>query len=158
MKPKLIFSDADVGWVTALQTGFDARQDIRAVVLQRGELMRLPGLDAIFLTVMAAERLGAKPIPHQAQVLATGPDDRERGYPPFVVAGVALHRGEDARDVRLGLAAIVTAVVEAVARHNSRGASPIRTVGLGPEWVRMKELSPEDAAQIICAAYDKAED
>jgi hypothetical protein len=50
---------------------------------------------------------------------------------------------------------IILAVLEAVRNFNAAAATPIRNVALGPEWIGIRKLPPQQAAEIIRDAYDK---
>lgn len=155
MKPILMFGDPDVERTKLLQEAFRDQPQLIARAVKSPELMRLPGVDAVYLSVMAAERWGARPISREAQVLQTRPDDQERGLPPFVIAGVALG-AEDPRDPEFGLRMIISSVLSAVRRFNETTAHTIQNVAFGPEWTGIEKLAPHRAAEIIRAAYDEA--
>jgi hypothetical protein len=146
---KLIFSDNDLGRVAALQRAFSGRSDLFAVhVSRRGELARVPDLDAIYLSVMGAERFGARPIIHSAQVLNVTAEDREAGWPPYIIAGVAM-KSDDPREPKFELGLIVRCVIEAVNRFNSECSAKISIIELGGSWIGLEKMSPEEAGDII---------
>ena len=157
MKPNLIFGDPDAARVELLRQGFASHPEITACAVKSAELTRATGADAIFLTIMAAERWGAKPITHQAQVLRTNQEDQFMGWPAFVIAGVAAKPG-DPRDPEFELRMIVLAVLRAATSFNAASEQPVRHVAFGPEWIGIKKLAPLKAAEIICSAYDETHD
>ncbi len=157
MKPKLIFEHRDSETVRLLQRGFQGHSQLDARVLKPFGQKPLPDLDAFYVSLMAAERLGmtVRPVAHQAQVFRTRQEDRGTGWPPFVVAGLALKAGENPFDARLGLPLIIRAVIKAVKDFNAQAAETIRTVGFESGWTGIDELPPQEAAQIIRAVYDE---
>ena len=104
---------------------------------------------------MAAERWGARPIVHEAQVFETSPSDRSTGWPSFVVAGVA-GKPDDPSDAQFELRIIIVAVLQAVEKFNKTASRPIQDIAFGPEWIGIKNLPPQQAADIIREAYDEA--
>src|SRR5947208_1418921 len=121
MKLNFIFGDSDVERVKLLQQGFKSHPQISARVLNPSELRASPNIDAFYLSIMAAERWGSfvsRPAVHEVQVLRTTPKDRATGWPPYVIAGLALNEGEDPFDSRLGLRLIIGAVVRAVRKFD----------------------------------------
>lgn len=158
MKPILTFGDPDVERTKLLQDGFKGYPQLIARAVKSPELMRLPDVDAIYLSVMAAERWGARPITREAQVLQTTPADQELGLPPFVIAGVALAAEDPRGDPEFDLSVIISAVLSAVRRFNQAVPHTIQNVAFGPEWTGIRKLAPYRAAEIILAAYDEAPD
>ena len=155
MKPKLIFGDPDVERSKELNRSFQGHPQLIARELKTPDLMRLDDIDGIYLSVMAAERWGARPIVHEAQVLETTPADRDIGWPPFIIAGVA-ETADDPRDPQFELRLIVLAVLRAVEEFNVTAKRAIETIAFGPEWTGIKRLAPQQAAEVIRAAYDDA--
>lgn len=155
MKPTLLFGDPDVERSELLQESFGAHPGLIARATKTPDLMRLVEVDAILLTIMAAERWGARPITHEAQVFATTTQDQDAGWPAFVIAGVAA-RESDPRNPEFELHLIITAVLEAVRSFNAMAEKPLRSVAFGPEWIGIRKLTPQHAAAIIRAAYDES--
>ena len=158
MKPTFIFGDPDSERAKLLQQGFASHPQITACLLKPHELRALPNLDAFYLSIMAAERWGSftpPPAIHEARVLKTTPKDQADGWPPFVIAGVALREGEDLFDTKRGLALIVRAVIEAVTKFNAHEHEAIQNIGFESYFTGIEKLAPLDAAQIICAVYDE---
>lgn len=156
MKPSLIFVETDAERVKLLQQGFASHPQITARVLQINDLRALPNLSAIYLSLTAAERWGSRPILHEAQVLRTTPEDQSEGWPPFVIAGVALSSGEDALDAELVLPLIIRAVLKSVGDFNTAHGDRIQSIGFDSSWTCMDQLPAARAARIICAVYDDA--
>lgn len=155
MKPRLTFSDPDAERVALLQEGFRGHAKLTALAVSSNELMRLQGVDAIFLTILAAERWGARPISHKAQVFRATSVDRDLGWPGYIVAGVAANV-DDPRDPGFELRMIILAVLEAVTQYNEAWGDPIQNVGFGPEWTGIRNLPPPQAASVIRDAYDES--
>jgi hypothetical protein len=86
------------------------------------------GLDAVFLTLPAAEQWGSRPILGMAQVLRTRPEDQQSGMPPFVVTGVAL-RPTDPRGPLPETRMLLETALEAVRAFNSKGGEQINRLG-----------------------------
>jgi hypothetical protein len=146
---KLIFSDNDSARVAALREAFAGRGDLHVVQVKRTEELRImPELDALYLSVMGAERWGAYPVVHKAQVLKVTDKDRAEGWPPYVIAGVAM-KSDDPRDPKFELGLIVSCAVEAAKQFNLEGSGWIDTIGFGGDWIGLKKMSPEEAAEII---------
>jgi hypothetical protein len=154
MKLTLTFGDVDPKRTEELQQGFRDHPQLHARAVKSSELMQAEGVDAIFLTIMAAERWGARPIVHEAQVLETSSSERGGGWPSFIVAGVA-GKPDDPRDPQFELRMIILAVLRAVQKFNKTASRPIRNVAFGPEWTGIRKLLPQHAAEIIRAAYDE---
>ena len=155
MKPNLIFGDTDGERVKLLQQGFESHPELTARVLKVHELRALPNLDAFYLSIMAAERWGARPIIHEAQILRTTSKDQAGGWPPFVIAGLALKDGEDPFDAKFGLPLIIRAVLKSVKNFNAENGDLIQSIGFESSWTFIEKLPAPEAAQIICAAYDE---
>jgi hypothetical protein len=155
MKPDLIVSEPNGERAMLMRRGVGEFSHIRVLHLNSNDLRGLPELDAIYLTIMAAERWGAHPIVHQAQVLETKPDDRIAGWPAYVVAGVAM-KSEDPREPSNELRLIIRSAINAVEGFNAQNKKRlIQTVGFGPEWTGITRLDALHAGQIIRAAYEE---
>lgn len=154
MRPKLIISHENQNTITHLQKGLAGCEEITAIKLKPNELLKLEALDAVYLTVMGAERWGALPIPHKAQVLRTAPADAEKGYPPYVIAG-SVFTAEDSLDPRFQLRVIVDAVLNAVRSFNLAESDPIWKVGFWAEDLCITLMSPEAAGELIKSVYEE---
>lgn len=152
MRPRLIFSDPDAERVERLRRGIGDHPDLRVIHLKSSELRKLPELDAIFLTIMAAEAWGAVPLIHKAQVL-TNRENRLAGWPDHIVAGVAMGPG-DPREPVFELKLIIQAVLEAITEFNQESEQPITSVGFSPEWTGINRIDPIQAGRIIRELYD----
>ena len=94
------------------------------------KLPTLPDLDAMFLTLPGAERWGARPLVHKAQILRTQPaqDTAPAGMPPYVIAGVAM-APDDPHDPAFELQLILTSTLEAVQAFNAKHSEAIKVIG-----------------------------
>lgn len=86
------------------------------------------GLDAIFLTLPAAERWSPDFKSTQAQILKTSEQDQTRGWPPFIVTGVNL-TPQDPRDPPSQLRLLLYRVLPAVRDFNNKHQHTIRNLG-----------------------------
>jgi hypothetical protein len=152
MRPRLIFSDPDAERVEALRRGIGAHPDLQVIHLKSDQLRKLPELDAIFLTIMAAEAWGAVPFVHRAQVL-TNRENRLAGWPTHIVAGVAMDPG-DPREPVFELKLIIRAVLEAIKEFNQKFEEPITSIGFSPEWTGINRIDPIKAGRIVREVYD----
>jgi hypothetical protein len=154
VKPNLIFVETDAERVKLLQQGFASHPQLAAHVLDIHELRALPNLSAIYLSVVAAEQWGSRPILYEAQVLRTTAEDRSEGWPPFVIAGGAFRIG-DSLDAESIFSLILRAVLKSVGDFNAAHGDLIRSIGFDSSWTGMDELPAAEAARIICAVYDE---
>jgi hypothetical protein len=90
----IIITDSNPERVARFQAVFDGHPHLKAARIRPNEFFKIPGLDAIYMSTVAAERWGAKPIMHEAQVLPTSPEDRLENWPAHIVAGVAIKTEE----------------------------------------------------------------
>jgi hypothetical protein len=152
MRPKLIISDESQETVNLLQEGLAGCEEVTVLKLSPDQLLAVEGLDAFYLSVMGAERWGARPIPRKAQVLRTTPDDAEKGYPPYVIAG-GLFNMEDPRDPHFQLRTIMSAVLTAVESFNAENNRVIRKIGFWARDLCFAPMSPGEAGEIIKSVY-----
>lgn len=90
-----------------------------------------PGLDAVFITLPAAEQWSPDFKSRRAQVLSTSKVDRSRGFPPYVVTGVNL-LSDDPQDAISQTRIVLEEALAAVREHNSGAETKIRSLGF---WV-----------------------
>lgn len=154
MPPNLIISDERQETVNLLQKGLAGCEEITVLQLKPDQLPKLDGIDAVYLTVTGAERWGAMPIPHKAQVLPALPTDAEHGWPPYVIAG-GLFNMEDPHDPRFYLQVIINTVLDAVDSFNSENKDVIRKIGFWTEWLGIERMNPVEAGGIIKSVYQK---
>ena len=151
MRPEMIFSDTHEEVVKQLRRAFEGCYELTALLMQPNEL-RCYELDAIFLTLTAAERWGSKFIPYKSQVLKTHPGDK--GMPRYVVTGIAMDP-EDPRtlDPKLELEVVILAVLDAIDSFNIENDKPIRVVGFWTDMLRIDHMDAFEAGKIIRLIY-----
>jgi hypothetical protein len=154
MKPRLFFSDNNVDLVGKLQQVFDGCPETTALVLEPHELPTLEGLDALYLTLIAAERWGPKLVFYESQVIKTRPEDE--GWPPYIVVGIAM-KPDDPRagDPEAELKLVMKACLDAVKLYNQENSAPIRSVGFWTEDLWINSMDVSTAGEIIRSAYQE---
>jgi|SRR5277367_5532075 len=112
-------------------------------------------LDAMWATpMMGVEIFGANPpFPlHEAQVLTTPDIQIKQGMPRYGVVGVAVAQDE-VRTPEDDLRLVMSALLDAIKRFNSRNADQIVKIGILPEDLALGKLEPGKAFQIIQEVY-----
>jgi hypothetical protein len=147
MQPELIFCDDNENTVGLLRQAFEGCSCLIALFMRPDELLKYE-VDAVFLTLVAAERWGSQPLPYQSQVLKTQAQDRN--MPPYVVTGIAM----EADDLRIGnpeaeLELVLKAVLEAVESFNKGSDKPIRVIGFSADMLQLKRIEPTTVGRII---------
>ena len=136
-----------------LREGLAGCEEVSAVELAPNQLFKIEGLDAFYTTVMGAERWGAVPIPHKAQILKVAPEDRIKGYPPYVVAGSVFNM-EDPHDPAFQLRIIMDSVFTAIDHFNQKYKEVIAKIGFWSEDLCLPGLGLRNAGEIIKEQYD----
>lgn len=151
MSTEMVFSDKNEEIVKQLRAAFEGCYELTALVMQPSDLPSYE-LDAIFLTLAAAERWGSKPILYKSQVLRT--DSGDKGMPHYVVTGIAIEP-DDPRtgDPKSELKLVVTAVLDAIDSFNDETDKPIRVVGFWTDMLRIDQMDAFDAGTIIRSIY-----
>ena len=152
VKPQLTFSETEAERVLAMRRGIGNEQNLQVVQIPSHQLVNCDNLDAVYMSVSAAESLGAYPILHKAQILTNRENDL-RGWPLHVIAGVAMEEN-DPRDAGSELRLILNAVLEVVGDFNRKGDEQINNIGFAPEWTGIRRLDPLHAGRIIRETYD----
>lgn len=152
--PNYFFADTDVTRVLEMQRAFQGIPFLHAVNSDSNKLGANVHLDAMYLSVVAAERWGARPIVHEAQVLNTRHEDRENNWPAYILAGVAMRPG-DSRDAKDELRMIIDAVTRAVLNFNATHDCPIKSVGFVPEWTGIRRIDAREAGEIIGTTFSR---
>lgn len=149
----LIFFDEAAVASLEMQRAFNGNVHLSARQLAPDLIASQQELDALYLSPIAAERWGPRPLLYEAQVLKT---NREDNWPAFVVAGVAL-RPDDVRagDPLEELKLTIDAVIDAVQSYNSDNGCPIEKVGFWTWTLGIHRLNPYEAAQIIRSIYER---
>ncbi len=159
----LIIEHPDPEAVRLLQEGFKPHPCLEARVTRPFAPGVRPDVDALYLPMPGFEQVPAILLfIHQAHVfrtkqafpLRTASKDAAE-WPPFLLSGFVTRQNEEFSDPRL-LPLFIKAAVAAVRRFNLQGQEVIRTVRLDSAWAHMDKLSPQEAAQVIRAAYDEA--
>jgi hypothetical protein len=106
----------------------------------------LSRIDAYHVSVPMGERWGARPEGHEAQVLPTTDEDRDRGLPPYVIAGATFDGEELSYESRLLIA--LDAVYRAATGFDATGTR-IRRVAFLSEHLLVDELGPRVAGATL---------
>lgn len=150
----LIIAANSAETIEHLREGLAGCEEVSAVKLAPNQLFTIEGLDAFYTTVMGAERWGAVPIPHKAQVLKVAPEDRINGYPPYVIAGSVFNM-EDSHDPAFQLRVIMKSVFTAIDHFNQKRAEVIVKIGFWSEDLCLPGLEPKNAGEIIKEQYNE---
>lgn len=153
IKPELVIFDTDAESVDALRRDF--RLPFVTVIQGNGKQATAAAhLNALFLTWMQAEQLGITPSleRHTAAVVLTPRATQEKGFPPYIVAGVNF-ASEDSRDPVIKLKITVEALWEAISAFNSANADAIERVGTIPDNLLLDRLPPATVAAVLEAAW-----
>jgi hypothetical protein len=86
------------------------------------------GIDVLYLPLAAAERFGARPLVHQAQILPVSSTEQEDGLPGFVVSGVCL-AVDDRRGPIPEMRILLSGVFEAIRDFNRHNTVPLQRIG-----------------------------
>lgn len=153
MKMHLVFFDKTTDVTSKLQKAFQGQPSLSARQLPPGQIAAYKGMDALYLPLIAAERWKPRPVFNQSQVLKTDKD--ENGWPPFIVAGIALRR-DDVRssDHVAELKLTIQAVVEAVNLYNNQNGSALETIGFWTENLAIHRMDPSEAGRIIRSVFE----
>jgi hypothetical protein len=156
IKPTFVLIDERTDIVEKLRAGLEGFPYITVMSLRPSESHKIPELDAEYLSLPAAERWGARPLVHQAQVLEIPAQDREKhGMPRYVITGVAMAEA-DPRDPRFELKLWMRAVVEAVNTFNRSHANPIQKIGVWTEWIGLNRIDAKEGARLLRSTYSEA--
>ena len=140
--------DPDPRVIETLRRALDDLSAITIQLVDRMLYLEPPsGIDVLYLPLAAAERFGSKPLVHESQVLATRPEDQERGLPAFVVTGTCL-APDDPRGPIPEMRILLSAVFDAIRAFNRRGGTPLVRVGF---WAYnlLPELTASELRDIL---------
>jgi hypothetical protein len=156
MRHQLIIAVDDHENAMSMCKGLAGCAEITVVELLPEKLPAHAALDAMFLPLPAAERWGARPLLHKAQILHTQPaaGTPPVGMPPYVITGVAM-APDDPQDPRFELQLIMTAVLDAVESFNAAHPEAIRVIGLWAGHLCVDRLEPEQIGKIIQSVCHK---
>lgn len=136
LDPTWIFIDTDGEVLAALQAAFAGEP--RLAVQRAFSIFEVDELSAVYLTPMAAERIGVRPDPYEAVVVPSGPlktdSNNPQRFPDFIVVGGSIRATDDAFSPEMAKATFA-AVIRAVYRFNTNPRhSPLRRVCLIAGW------------------------
>jgi Domain of unknown function (DUF4279) len=147
---KLVFFATDEEYLDGLEAGL--RLSLIAYMYANDrEVTAKAAIDALFLTWTQAERFGVtpEPEPSQARVLPMPAEYRAKGFPKYIVAGVALPP-DCSVSAEEEMRIVVKAMVEAVADFNdSRPAQEIKRVATAPENLLLDRVPLAIAREIL---------
>ena len=156
MRPQLIIAVDDHENAMSMRKGLAGCAEIAILELPSEKLPALATLDAMFLPLPAAERWGARPLLHKAQILPTqlAASTPPFGMPPYVITGVAM-APDDPQNPRFELQLIMTAVLNAVESFNAAHPEAIQVIGLGAGHLCVDRLEPDQVGKIIQSVCHK---
>jgi hypothetical protein len=156
MRPQLIITVDNTPDLMRMRKGLAGYPEITIIELPVDKLPTRSDLDAIFLPLPAAERWGARPLLHKAQILNTqGAEGLPSiDMPPYVVTGVAM-APDDPHEPAFELELIVSSVLEAVQAFNTKHPGAIQVIGFWGENLCIDRLGPERVGKLLRAAYAK---
>jgi hypothetical protein len=155
MRPILILQQSNRDRIQSLREGLGDLTTVVPLGIEKNAFWSLAGLDALYLSLTMAERWGSKPIPpHTAMVLRTRDEDLSRGYPPFVVSGLLLNKGEPDTG-RFGVPLVIAATIRAAKEFNKQHGNPIRIIGFFERELSYDDINARELGELIRAAYEE---
>jgi hypothetical protein len=150
MKIEVVLFDNDDRSAAKYASGFiqSGLEIFKVAYLPNGHLIREPGFDALYWTLVGAERYNVRPIEDVIQLVQTTDDDRAAGWPEHLLVGLALSE-PNAVDVEAGFRTWARALLAAA---SSAPAPGIARVKVPTDIVRLSELTPGRAAAILAEA------
>ena len=153
MKPRLLLFDENIDVVANLQSAFRGDAELSARQLEPSEIPTLQELDALYLTLPAAERWNPRLIFYQSQILKTGPGE---GWPPHIITGIAMkpddpRAGDPASELKL----VIKAVLDAVESYNHKHQSTITVIGFWTRDLSIDHMDTSLAGKIIRSIYEE---
>lgn len=153
MNVKLLIFDNSDEVVQKLQSAFDGCAELLARQLEPHEIPKLQELDALYLTLIAAERWNPRLVFYKSQILKTGANDEQ--WPPYIVTGIAMRRDDpQAGNPSAELELVIKAVLDAIESYNQGNAFPIKTVGFWTEELGINRMDISMAGEIIRSVYE----
>ena len=154
MDMKLIILGENIEVIEILQTIFANHPALSARQLEPSQIPRLQELDALYLTLPAAERWNPRLLFYESQVLETRPEDQE--CPPYIVTGIALKRSDPrAGDPVAELKLTIKAVLHAIQSYNRGHQHPIKTIGFWTRDLGINRMDVSTAGDIIRSVYEE---
>jgi hypothetical protein len=107
-------------------------------------------IDALYLSPPFAERWGAKPGIHKAEVLVATKADQRVGFPRFIISGATMTPEEATKwPVIKQITTFLGEVELAVKAHNATTGFPIERLGFRTQNLGVEELSAEEIVGVI---------
>lgn len=154
MKVKLLIFDSSDEVVGKLQSAFRGRSELSARQLEPEEIPELQELDALYLSLVAAERWSPRLVFYESQVLKTRPEDK--GWPPQIVTGIAMKQDDPrAGNPTSELKLVMKAVLDAIESYNQATQFSIKTVGFWTENLGIHRMDASMAGEIIRSVYEE---
>jgi hypothetical protein len=156
MRPQLVIAIDNHDNAMRLGKELHGCTGITVLEIPADKLPTLPDLDAMFLTLPAAERWGARPLVHKAQILRTqrAQETSPADMPPYVIAGVAMAQ-DDPHDPVFELQLIMTTTLEAAQAFNATYPEAIKVIGFWAGHLLLGQLAPEQVGKTIRATCEK---
>src|SRR6185295_4226904 len=149
MDMKLIILGEDIEAIEILQTIFANHPALSARQLDPSQIPRLQELDALYLTLPAAERWNPRLLFYESQVLKTRPEDQEE-WPVHIVTGIAMKTSDPrAGDPVAELKLTIKAVLHAIQSYNREHQHPISTIGFWTRELGINRMDVSTAGDII---------
>ena len=153
MNPRLLVQIGKRADVESFRHGLQECGGVIALGIDASLFWSIAGLDALFLTLPAAEAWGSRPgTPHTCEVLKTPEIELKKGFPPYVITGVIL-REEDSKAGQFVLPLVVRSMISAVLDFNVRGNEAISVVGFTGIERFAAGLSYSEMGELIGLGY-----
>jgi hypothetical protein len=112
------------------------------------------GLDAVFLTLPAAERWNPNFKSREMQILRTSEQDRAIGFPPIIITGVNLTQ-DDPTDPLSQVRLILELTWQKVQDHNARNNEQVQRLGF---WMMdlTREIALSQLVQLLFQIFSNA--
>jgi hypothetical protein len=154
IKPTLIICEHSPARFETLKQSLGSAPGLELRRVPPDQVALQPDVDAVYMSVRAAEEFGALPVVHRAQILVVDHTKTSRQLPRWVVAGVAMAK-EDPREpifeIQLTISAIVRAVEE-LALHSKE--CPMR-IAVWTGWLGFDHVNDiSQAGRAIREAYE----
>lgn len=155
-RPTLVIYGSDAPLINRLKAEFASLSYVRCEVGYGPVVTKTVGLDAFWVTLMAAVELygATPPFPlHVARVVKTPEEQLKKGFPKHGVIGVAMSEQDD-RSPEAELRLVVSALLQATDSFNRQGGDQISKVGLLPEDLGLTRMKSNEARGIIRELYE----
>jgi hypothetical protein len=151
---KLVIFSTDEIEVASLKARFSLANNISVVLGSGPEVSKRYQLDALWLGPMQASYFGIdQPLaPHIGQVFPMPKDKRTRGFPLWLIPGVALVPGREYSKSYLD-SICARALADAIHAHNLSHSSPILRVGSIPGNLGLEDPEALEAFRAVNLAF-----